>query len=84
MLESTVQTFIDERMLHIEQMFENKINSFIEKQQQIPRDIMAKKQCKNAIKSRHRGKKQCIDSHTKHKESNERNSTTAGTRKGGQ
>ena len=43
-------------MLHIEQMLENKTNLVIEKQQQIPRDILAKKQCKKAIKSRHCGK----------------------------
>ena len=38
-LESTVQKFIDERMLHIEQKLENKINLVIEKQQQIPDQI---------------------------------------------
>ena len=38
-LESTVQKFIDERMLHIEQKLENKINLVIEKRQQLPDQI---------------------------------------------
>ena len=45
-LENTVQKFIDERMLHIEQKLENKINLVIEKQSS-----------RHRIKSRHHGKK---------------------------
>ena len=72
-LENTVQKFIDERMLHIEQKLENKINLVIEKQQQIPDQIKTSWQKSNVPTPIPNMKK-----------INERNSTTAGKRKGEQ
>ena len=72
-LENTVQKFIEERILHIEQKLENKINLVIEKQQQIPEQIKTSRQKSNVpppIPNIKKIMKETL--------------ATAGTRKGGQ
>ena len=74
-LENTVQKFIDERLLHIEQKLENKINLVIEKQQQIPDQIKTSWQKSNVstpIPNMKKIMKETLQQQEQEKEDNEK------------
>ena len=74
-LENTVQKFIEERILHIEQKLENKINLVIEKQQQIPQQIKTSWQKSNVpppIPNMKKIMKETLQQQEQEKEDNEK------------
>ena len=74
-LENKEQKFIDERMLHIEQKLENKINLVIEKQQQIPDQIKTSRQKSNVstpIPNMKKTTKETLQQQEQEKEDNEK------------
>ena len=74
-LENTVQKFIEERILHIEQKLENKINLVIEKQQQIPEQIKTSFQKSNVpppIPNMKKIMKETLQQQEQEKEDNEK------------
>ena len=74
-LENTVQKFIEERELHIEQKLENKIILFIEKQQKIPEQIKTSRQKSNVpplIPNIKKTMKETLQQQEQEKEDNEK------------